>query len=130
MGQLGNSYECDVGHEYMTSLLALAIIFHVTAIMMMWSTLYFGLKYGHFGSNLVWPLMWFLEPHHCASNLVGFVAFLHAMMSVIGLIMFISLFCLSKSSFSAKFWRYLTLLSLGVMAVCFLVILLGFLVPD
>jgi hypothetical protein len=37
---------------------------------MMWSNLYFSLKFGHFGSNMVWFTMWFLVGGGCSSMLV------------------------------------------------------------
>jgi hypothetical protein len=49
---------CEFETEFLASVLSAALIFFVSALIIMSTTLYFSLKYAHFGSNLVWFLMW------------------------------------------------------------------------
>lgn len=49
---------CEFETAFLTAVLSSALIFFVSSIIIMVTTLYFSLKYAHFGSNLVWFLMW------------------------------------------------------------------------
>ena len=54
----GGNDSCEFEKEFLTSVLAGALIFFVSSLIIMASTLYFSLKYAHFGSNLVWFIIW------------------------------------------------------------------------
>ena len=49
---------CDFEHEFLAAVLSGALIFFVSSLIIMVTTLYFSLKYAHFGSNLVWFIIW------------------------------------------------------------------------
>jgi hypothetical protein len=56
----GGSDSCEFEKEFLTSVLAGALIFFVSSLIIMASTLYFSLKYAHFGANLVWFIIWLM----------------------------------------------------------------------
>lgn len=92
----------------------------------MWNNLYFSLKYAHFGSNLVWFLIWILGKS-CVSIPVTLVAVVHGLLSVTGFFLFVINKFMRKTSFSAKMWKAFTCLSLFMMIFCYVVILFGLL---
>jgi hypothetical protein len=90
------------------------------------TTLYFSLKYAHFGSNLVWFLIWVVGGS-CESPLVMLVALIHGMLSLTGMILFGINKILKKTSLTAKIWRAFTFVSLIAMVFCYVVVLFGLL---
>jgi hypothetical protein len=92
----------------------------------MWSNLYFSLKYAHFGSNLVWFLMWIFGGN-CESVLVMLVALIHGILSFFGIIIFLFNRFMKKTVLTAKIWRAFTFVSLIAMVFCYLMVLLGLL---
>ena len=127
--QISQTNQCILD-QYLLSMLALGVIFHFNALILMWTNLYLGIKFAHFGSNIVWPLMWFMEINTCGSKFLSFIAIVHAVFSVIGFLTFVVLHLMSKSSFTASCWRKITIISIVMMVICYLVILLFLLIAP
>lgn len=49
---------CEFETAFLAAVLSSAVVFFASSMIIMITTLYFSLKYAHFGSNLVWFLMW------------------------------------------------------------------------
>lgn len=95
----------------------------------MWANLYFGLKYAHLGSNIVWTFMFFGESNGCGQVLIAIIASIHGVISVIGLITFVVLKILRKTTCTAKCWKYIISISIICMLFCYLLCILELLVP-
>jgi len=103
-----------------------AVISFVSTLIVMITTLYFSLKYAHFGSNLVWFIIWIVGGL-CESPLVMLVALIHGMLSFTGIILFVINKFLKKTSLTAKIWRAFTFVSLIAMVFCYVIVLFGLL---
>lgn len=96
----------------------------------MWTNLYFGLKYAHLGCNLVWTFLYFTEHQKCGQFLILLIACIHGILSIIGMIMFLILKFLRKTSVTAKGWKVLMGSSIVLMLVCYLLCILELILPD
>jgi hypothetical protein len=67
---IGPSDFCSFESTFLIAIFVNSFQFVVLSIVMMWSNLYFSLKFGHFGSNLVWFSMWFFAGGGCSSMLI------------------------------------------------------------
>lgn len=123
MTSRSNNY-CSFETQFIVAIFASAFILLLSSVIIMASTLYFSLKYAHFGSNIVWFLMW-LFGETCVSIPVTLVAVIHGLLSFTGFLLFIINKFQRKTSFSAKLWKVFTCVSVTLMIVCYLIILFG-----
>ena len=82
-----NEVKCMSQNVFFGASLAINLIFIISAFFVMWANLYLGLKFAHFGSNIIWTFMW-LEGTHCHHFVIGFIGFAHAFLSIIGIVSF------------------------------------------
>ena len=104
--------------------LAINVIFITSAFFVMWANLYLGLKFAHFGSNIIWTFMW-LEATHCHHFVIGFVGFTHGFFSLIGIVSFLIMNFMGKTQLTSKYWKYLYAISLFAMILCYLLVLIA-----
>ena len=108
----------------------LSLVFLVSSVIVMWANIYFGLKYAHLGSNIVWTFMWFTAKSSCGQVIISIIASIHGILSITGLVSFIVMNMLKKTTCTAKGWKYLMIASIAAMLICYLLCILEFLVPK
>ena len=108
--------------------MCLSLIFMVSSFIIMWTNLYFGLKYAHLGSNIIWTFMYFGAKASCGQILIILIACIHGFISIIGFITFVFLKILKKTSFTAKCWKYIIIMSIILMFFCYLMAILELIV--
>jgi hypothetical protein len=108
--------------NFLTAIFTSALVFLMSSIVVMWSNLYFSLKFAHFGSNIVWFIIWILGGS-CDGLLITLVAVIHGLLSVTGFLLFIVNKIMKKTSFTAKMWKAFACISLFLMIFCYILIL-------
>jgi len=121
---LHSSSGCGVLEALMVSLVASSILFQINALIAMNGHLFFILKYLHFGSNLVWTIIW-LTAINCQSIIIALIALIHGIFSVINMGGLIAIKCMGKTSGVVKFWKLLTLISIFMMVLCLAFVIFG-----
>ena len=128
--KVSKQFDCSFTHEYIGTVLFLNLNLLASTVIIMWANLYFALKYAHLGSNVVWTFMWIIGGSFCAHGLIALIASIHGLLSISGLVIFIVMIFLRKTSFTEKIWKYLMIFSIGAMLFCFLMCIFELLIPE
>lgn len=116
--------DCMMKTPFLGTTVSLSIVFIVSAFFVMWRNLYFVLKFAHLGCNIVWTIFWlqFVQCGHAIASVIGVI---HAILSLVGLISFIILSIMKKTTTTAKCWRQLYIISIILMIVCYAISFVG-----
>lgn len=119
-----NDTDCQIKQLFMGAALFLSIIFIVSALIIMVSNMYFGLKFAHFGCNIMWTFLW-IQSLNCYNIFVTAIGLIHGILSVFGLLCFIVMNLMRKSRQTARFWKQIYAVSILFMILCYLISFLG-----
>lgn len=122
--QASGDNDCSLKAIFIAAALVLRIDFLVSAIIVMWCNLYFGLKFAHFACNIVWTFLW-LQSLRCNNVFVAIIGVTHGFLSVTGLVCFVVLNFMRKNKFTALCWRQLYAISIFLMIFCYIVSFIG-----
>lgn len=121
---VANVNDCEMKHLFMGAALFLCIIFIVSALIIMVSNMYFGLKFAHFGCNIMWTFLW-IQCMGCYNIFVTVIGVIHGILSIFGLLCFIVMNLMRKSRQTAKFWKQIYAISIVLMIFCYIISFLG-----
>lgn len=110
--------DCIIKNPYLGTVMSINIIFIVSAFFIMWCNLYFALKFAHLGSNIVWTIFW-IQCSFCNHILITMIGIIHLILSILGLISFVIMNFMRKTSRTAKLWKQLYVISILLMIVCY-----------
>lgn len=121
---VANDTDCKIKHLFMGAALFLCIIFIVSALIIMVANMYFGLKFAHFGCNIMWTFLW-IQSSSCNNFFVLAIGVIHGILSIFGLLCFIVMNLMRKSRQTARFWKQIYAVSIFLMILCYLMSFLG-----
>lgn len=108
----------------MGAALFLCIIFIVSALIIMVANMYFGLKFAHFGCNILWTFLW-IQSSSCHNIFVVAIGLIHGILSIFGLLCFVVMNLMRKSRQTARFWKQIYAVSILLMVLCYIISFLG-----
>lgn len=115
---------CYVSKSFSAAIISSAAILQISILIAMISNLFIVLKYLHFGSNIMWLVVW-LTTLECLRIDVTLIAFIHALLSLGNAIALFLYRWVGKTQFIVKLWKTLCIGSLFLMIFCYLIVLLG-----
>jgi hypothetical protein len=116
--------DCDIKNSFLGTCFALTVVFAISAIIVMYFNLYFSLKFANLGCNIVWTAFW-IQSSYCGSIFIAAIGFIHGVLSALGLLSFIVMSVLRKSTTTAKFWKQIYVVSIALMVFCFVIALIA-----
>ena len=119
-------HSCTLTEQVNSTIFAVTVIMQVHILVAMLGDLFLVLKYLHFGCNLVWTFLWYLLAlGKCSQVYVEIVGVIHVLLGLVNFFTFFSGYVFGSNSFLAKRWKLLTLVSIFMMMLCYLVVLVG-----
>ena len=117
---------CTLTEQVNSTIFAVTVIMQVDILVAMLGDLFLVLKYLHFGCDLVWTFLWYLLAlGKCSQVFVEIVGVIHVLLGLVNFFTFFSGSVFGSNSFLAKRWKLLTLVSIFMMMLCYLVVLVG-----
>lgn len=120
-----NGSSCSIRNTFLGTILCLNLGLICSIFFVMMFNLYFVLKYAHFGCNIVWAFLWAAGINECQHFGVSLVGFLHGFLSVMGLVSFLVMNLMKKTSVTSKGWKQFYVISIIIMVFSYLLILLS-----
>ena len=115
---------CYISRPFYLAIAANAIIFQVNAAIAMTGNLFIVLKLLHFGSNLIWTLLW-SRTLYCFRVDIALVGLSHGLLSLLNAAALLFYRWQGKTAVAVKWWQSLCIVSAFVMAFCYMIVLLG-----
>lgn len=116
--QLFTVYDCIIINSFLGTVIAITLVFISSAFFVMWCNLYFALKFAHLGCNIVWAVFW-IQCSFCNHIILFLIGIIHLLLSITGIISFIIMNFMKKTSRTAKLWKQLYVISILLMIVCY-----------
>lgn len=117
----GIEQECSVGFTFVGTVLCINFVLLISAFIIMMFNLYFVLKYAHFGCNVVWTYMW-LAGNECNHLIVSVIGIIHGLLAVAGLVSFVVMNLMKKTTLTSKCWKQFYVISIFMMIFCYILI--------
>jgi hypothetical protein len=102
----------------------LTIVFIASSFFVMYSNLYFALKFINMGSNILWTAFW-MQSSFCNNIFMTTIGFIHGLLSAVGLVGFVIMNLLRKSTVTAKSWKQIYIVSIVLMFFCYVISFIG-----
>lgn len=85
---------------------------------------YHGMKFVHFGGNLLWPFLYFIAEKD-VNIFITIIADYHALSVMMAYFGMVTIWIFGKSNTSKKLWNLLVISNIIGLIICYLLALLG-----